>query len=184
MIRPEGQTQPTPPLNRPNPRPQPAPAPSTSPSSPALPNPDCKTCEKDPELKKYVKCEEISKKTKGILVSYKYNSLEDAEKELRISRRGKGTNRWWQAAEVVEGGKTPRSTVCEYPKSKEKPEQGALHYNVLTDDDSIRNDARSTSVGSLGRCECCENTTAGPLKRVRFAILNIKDINGRPIDRF
>ncbi|MGB8688108.1 MAG: RHS repeat-associated core domain-containing protein, partial [Microcoleus sp.] len=53
LIRPQGQTQPTPPLNRPNPRPQPAPAPSTSPSSPALPNPDCKTCATDPELKKY-----------------------------------------------------------------------------------------------------------------------------------
>jgi RHS repeat-associated protein len=184
LIRPQG-TQTTPPLNRPKARPQPSTAPSTSPASPPLPNPDCetKTCEKDPELKKYIKCEEISKKTKGILVSYKYNSLEDAKKDLRISRRGKGTNRWWQAAEVVEGGKSPRSTVCKYPNSKEDPEEGALHYNVLTDD-GIRNNDRSTSVGSLGRCECCENTTAGPLKRVRFAILNIKDLNGKPIDRF
>lgn len=184
LIRPQGQTQPTPPLNRPNPRPQPAPAPPTSPTSPPLPNPDCKTCEEDPKLKKYVKCETIFRRTDGILVGYQYNSKEAAEEDLRESRRGKGIHQWWQAAEVAEPGLRPYVTPrCKYPPSQTNPEQGALHYNVVTVE-GIRNNANSSSVGSLGRCECCEDTIAGPQKRVRFAILNIKDLNGKLIERF
>ncbi len=185
LIRPQG-TQTTPPLNRPNPRPSPAPSPSTSPSSPALPNPDCKTCATDPELKKYVKYETIFSGTGGgkgnILVGYRYESKQAVEEEFIKFRRRQGSSLWWQARPVFESGQIPRVSVrCNYPPSQTNPEQGALHYNVTGD---IFNEAGSTSLGSLGRCESCEDTIAGPKKRVTFAILNIKNFQGEPISKY
>jgi RHS repeat-associated protein len=185
LIRPQG-TQTTPVLNRPKARPSPAPSPSTSPASPPLPNPDCKTCATDPELKKYVKYETIFSGTGGgkggILVGYRYESKQAVEEEFIKSRRRQGSSLWWQARPVFESGQIPRVSVrCKYPPSQTNPEQGALHYNVTGD---IFNEAGSTSLGSLGRCESCEDTIAGPKKRVTFAILNIKNFQGEPISKY
>jgi hypothetical protein len=151
-----------------------------------LPNPDCKTCATDPELKKYVKYETIFSGTGGgkggILVGYRYESKQAVEEEFIKSRRRQGSSLWWQARPVFESGQIPRVSVrCKYPPSQTNPEQGALHYNVTGD---IFNEAGSTSLGSLGRCESCEDTIAGPKKRVTFAILNIKNFQGEPISKY
>jgi RHS repeat-associated protein len=196
LIRPQGQTQPTPPLNRPKPRPQSDPAPSTSPASPPLPNPDCKTCADDPELKKYVKCETIFRGTggeQGILIGFRYNSLEDAANNLQKTRRELANDRqpnrerlWWLQSLLAPVGALPYKADDKLPCPYPKPTQdgGARHYNVeISANDNVRKDQgwSSSSAGSLGRCECCEDTVTGPKKRVKFSILNIKNANSRKI---
>ncbi|CBN53847.1 hypothetical protein OSCI_300001 [Kamptonema sp. PCC 6506] len=198
LIRPQGtQTTPTPGLNRPNPRPSPSPSPApVSPSSPALPNPDCKTCADDPELKKYVKCKTIFRGTggeQGILIGFRFNSLEDAANNLQKTRRELANNRqpnrerlWWLQSLLPPIGALPYKAddnlPCPYPKPTK--DGGARHYNVeISANDNVRKDQdwSSSSAGSLGRCECCEDTLTGPKKRVRFSILNIKNANSRKI---
>ena len=185
------QNNPTTPAPTPEPAPllpppkrpvQPASSPNPQPVPPAQvedPN-NCKTCATDSELKKYAKCEAIAKGTGGgkggILVGYSYESLEAAKTEFRKFRRKQGKYRWWQQNVEVEDPELPRVPVCcNYPPSQTKPPKGALHYNVTG---SIFNDAGSTSVGSLGRCECCQDTNKGPKIQIKYAILNIKNFQG------
>ncbi|NJN12816.1 MAG: RHS repeat-associated core domain-containing protein, partial [Richelia sp. RM1_1_1] len=190
-----------PPLQRPVPRTTPQSEPVPEPDKPKIPGncPDNnkKTCKTDPELSKYVNYDEIKTGTgggrNGILIGFSFDQLEgpqSAAAELKSIRRRmsqkkpKDENQWWTQSFDVEPGKAPRGgSVCMYPApiptGNVATERGGLHYNVLGN--NTKNARGSYSVGSLARCESCQDTAKGPKKRVTYAILNAKDYYGVPI---
>ena len=123
----------------------------------------------------------------GILIGFSFDKLEGSQSaaaELKSIRRRMSQKKpniekqWWTQSFDVEEGKAPRGgSVCTYPApiptGNVATERGGLHYNVLGN--NTRNARGSYSVGSLARCESCQDTAKGPKIRVTYAILNVKD---------
>ncbi|MEG4465002.1 FG-GAP-like repeat-containing protein [Microcoleus sp. D3_18cC1] len=169
LIRPHGQTQPTPSLNRPKPYPSPtpAPAPASAPKSasptrtPKKKGSNCPTCD-DPPFSSYDKCSDLV--TNDLpFEGYKDTTIKSAVKAMQNFRGNHPLIKDFRELEPQGGKGDPGD------KFKCKNPTGANHYNVY-----IKDLFPKKSAGSIAECTCCKEGNPPDLVS-RFAILNIKD---------
>ncbi|MEG4322317.1 MULTISPECIES: FG-GAP-like repeat-containing protein [unclassified Microcoleus] len=174
LIRPQGQTQPTPPLKTPPTRPSqtsPTPTPTPAPKSAPAPAPaankkdsNCPTC--DSLFSSYDKCSDLV--TNDLpFGGYKDTSASSAAKVIQNFRGKHPLIKDYRELQPQRGQGDPAT------KFKCKNPTDANHYNVFIKDLL----PREVSAGSLAECKCCKEGNPPELVN-RFAILNIKDKAG------
>ena len=167
LIRPQGQTQPTPALNRPKARPSPTPSPTPAParkSTPPTTSPkkdsNCPTC--DTLYSSYDKCTDLVRNDLPF-GGYKDTTVFSAVQAMQNFRGKHPLIKDYRELEPQKGkGDSADKFQCKNPTD-------ASHYNVY-----IKDVLPKKSAGSIAQCKCCKEGNPPELID-RFAILNIKD---------